>query len=47
MWLGTHVSMTQTDWHWMLETTMCLGLDLIMIIAVYLEWHDEHKKKSI
>jgi hypothetical protein len=47
MWLGTHVSMTQTDWHWILETVMCLGLDLIMIIAVYLEWHDEHKKKSI
>lgn len=47
MWLGTHVSMTQTDWHWILETSMCIGLDIIMIIAVYLEWHEEHKKKSI
>jgi hypothetical protein len=47
MWLGTHVSMTQTDWHWMLESGLCIGLDLIMIIAVYLEWHDEHKKKKI
>ena len=47
MWVGTHVSMTQTDWHWILESGLCIGLDLIMIISVYLEWKDEHKKKTI
>jgi hypothetical protein len=43
MWVGTHVSMTQTDWHWMLETILCVGLDIILVMGLYLEWV-EYKK---
>jgi hypothetical protein len=46
MWLGTHYSMTQTDWHWVLETSLCIGLDLLLIIGVFLEWKEIHKHKD-
>jgi len=45
MWVGTHVSMTQTDWHWVLETILCVGLDIILVMGLYLEWI-EHKKNN-
>lgn len=43
MWVGTHISMTQTDWHWLLETILCIGLDMILVVGLYLEWV-EYKK---
>lgn len=42
MWMGTHVSMTQTDWNWVIEHGLCIGLDIILIIGVYFEWKEEH-----
>ena len=45
MWFGTHVSMTQTDWHWLLETILCIGLDIILVTGLYLEWV-EYKKNN-
>jgi hypothetical protein len=46
MWLGTHYSMTQTDWHWVIETSVCIGLDLLLIIGVFIEWKETHKHDS-
>ena len=38
MAIGGHISMTQTDWHWIAETFIVLGLDLLLVVGLYLEW---------
>jgi hypothetical protein len=42
MAIGGHVSMTQTDWHWFLETALVVGLDLLLVLGIYLEWKDKN-----
>ena len=41
--VGGHVSMTQTNWHWILETMIVAGLDSLLIIGLYLEWKNKDK----
>ncbi len=43
MWFGTHVSMTQTDWHWILETGLCILVNALVMIGLYFEWKDREK----
>ena len=45
MWFGTHIGMTQTDWHYLLETFLCLLVNFLMIFSVYLEWKDKEDEK--
>ena len=40
IWFGTHVSMTQTDWHWILESFLCLFVNIIIIFSLYLQYKD-------
>ena len=40
VWFGTHVSMTQTDWHWILESFLCLFVNIIIIFSLYLQYKD-------
>jgi hypothetical protein len=40
IWFGTHVSMTQTDWHWILESFLCLFVNVIIIFSLYLQYKD-------
>jgi len=45
MWFGTHLSMTQTDWHWILETFFCVLVNFLMIFSVYLQYKDKEDEK--
>lgn len=38
MWFGIHLGMTQVNWHWVLETFLCLLINLMVIHTIYLEW---------
>ena len=38
MWFGTHLSMTQTDWHWVLECFLCVLVNFLMIFSLYLQY---------
>lgn len=42
MWIGTHVGMTQVDWHWVFEMFLCVLVNILMVVAIYLEWSKEH-----
>ena len=41
MWIGTHIGMTQVDWHWVLEIFLCIIVNLLMIVAIYWEWSQQ------
>jgi hypothetical protein len=45
MWFGTHVSLTQVDWHYLLEIFLCVLINFLMIFSVYLEWKDKEDEK--
>lgn len=45
MWFGTHVSLTQVDWHYILEIFLCVLINFLMIFSVYLEWKDKEDEK--
>jgi hypothetical protein len=45
MWFGTHVSMTQTDWHWILETFFCVLVNFLIIFSVYLQYKEKENEK--
>jgi hypothetical protein len=45
MWFGTHVSMTQTDWHYLIEIFLCLLVNFLIIFSVYLQYKDEQNEK--
>jgi hypothetical protein len=45
MWFGTHVSMTQTDWHYLLETFLCVFVNLLVIFSLYLQYKEEENEK--
>jgi len=42
MAISGHISMTQTEWHWLLETLLIVGLDSLLVIGLYLEWKDKN-----
>jgi hypothetical protein len=49
VWFGTHISLTQTDWHWILETFLSLLINFLIIFSLYLEWkitEDEKIRKT-
>jgi hypothetical protein len=45
MWFGTHLSMTQTDWYWFLETFLCVFVNLLVIFSLYLQYKEEQDEK--
>ena len=45
MWFGTHISMTQTDWHYLLETFLCVFVNLLVIFSLYLQYKEEENEK--
>jgi hypothetical protein len=45
MWFGTHVSMTQTDWHYLIETFLCVLVNLLVIFSVYLQYKEKENEK--
>jgi hypothetical protein len=45
MWFGTHLSMTQTDWHYLLETFLCLLVNLLVIFSLYLQYKEKENEK--
>jgi len=45
MWFGTHLSMTQTDWHYLLETFLCVFVNFLVIFSVYLQYKEEQNEK--
>ena len=47
MWFGTHVSMTQTDWHWLFETFLCIFVNLLVIFSLYLQYKEEENEKGL
>ena len=44
MWFGIHMGVTQVTWHWMLEIGLCLLMNILVIISMYVEWKDSHNK---
>ena len=45
MWFGTHVSMTQTDWHYLLEFFLCVFINFLVIFSLYLQYKDKEDEK--
>lgn len=45
MWFGTHVSMTQTNWHYLLETFLCVFVNFLVIFSLYLQYREEQNEK--
>jgi hypothetical protein len=45
MWFGTHVSMTQTDWHYLIETFLCVLVNFLVIFSVYLQYKEKENEK--
>ena len=45
MWFGTHVSMTQTDWHWLFETFLCITINFLVLFSLYLQYREEENDK--
>jgi hypothetical protein len=44
MWFGIHMGVTQVSWHWVLEVGLCLLMNMLVIISMYVEWKDNHSK---
>ena len=44
MWFGIHMGVTQVTWHWILEIGLCLLMNMLVIISMYVEWKDSHSK---
>lgn len=45
MWFGTHLSMTQTDWHWLLETFICIFVNFLVFFSLYLQYKEDQNEK--
>jgi uncharacterized membrane protein len=45
IWFGTHLSMTQTNWHYLLETFLCIIVNFLIIFSLYLQYKDEQYEK--
>ena len=44
MWFGTHLSMTQTDWHYLIETFLCIFVNLLVIFSLYLQYKENQNE---
>ena len=44
MWFGAHLGMTQVDWHWFLEMSLCVLINLMVLHTIYIEWKDSKSK---
>lgn len=44
MWFGTHLTMTQVDWHYLLEIFLCVGINFLMIFSIYLEYIEKQNE---
>jgi C4-dicarboxylate transporter len=44
MWFGAHMGVTQVDWHWILETSVCVLINLMVLHTIYIEWKDNRVK---
>jgi hypothetical protein len=44
MWFGAHMGVTQVDWHWILETLVCVLINLMVLHTIYIEWKDNKVK---
>ena len=45
IWFGTHLSMTQINWHYLLETFLCIIVNFLILISLYLQYKDEQYEK--
>lgn len=45
MWFGTHLSMTQTNWHYLLETFLCVFINFLVLFSLYLQYKEEENEK--
>ncbi len=45
IWFGTHVSMTQTDWHYLIEIFFCVFVNFLVIFSIYLQYKEEENEK--
>jgi hypothetical protein len=45
MWFGTHLSMTQTNWHYILETFLCVFINFLVLFSLYLQYKEEENEK--
>jgi hypothetical protein len=45
MWFGTHLSMTQTNWHWLIETFLCVFVNFLVIFSLYLQYKEIENEK--
>jgi hypothetical protein len=37
--------MTQTDWHYLIETFLCVLVNLLVIFSVYLQYKEKENEK--
>jgi hypothetical protein len=45
IWFGTHLSMTQINWHYLLEIFLCIIVNFLILISLYLQYKDEQYEK--
>lgn len=45
MWFGTHLSMTQTDWHYLFETFLCILINFLVLFSLYLQYKEKENEK--
>lgn len=45
MWFGTHLSMTQIEWHWVLESFFCVLINFLVLFSLYLQYKEEENEK--
>jgi hypothetical protein len=45
MWFGTHLSMTQTNWHYIFETFLCVFINFLVLFSLYLQYKEEENEK--
>jgi hypothetical protein len=45
MWFGTHLSMTQIEWHYLIESFLCVLVNLLVIFSVYLQYKEIENEK--
>ena len=45
MWFGTHVGLTQVNWHDLIEIFLCVFVNLLMIFSIYLQYKDDQYEK--
>jgi hypothetical protein len=45
MWFGTHLSMTQTNWHYLIEIFLCLSVNFLVLFSLYLQYKEEENEK--